>query len=188
MSDQPIAMQGEADKVLDEPGVVIRVATATDRAEFERVLLDAYGEYEDVLSEELWSAYKTSILHAIDEAETIERLVAERNGELVGSVFIYANSEKAYGQTELGIDSPIIRLLAVTRQARGLGVATALIRASAQWASAIGAETLHLHTSDIMQAAVRLYEHLGFERAYDKEFSNGNVLVKSYRVRLATFL
>lgn len=37
----------------------------------------------------------------------------------------------------------------------------------------------------MMESAVRLYERLGFERAYDKEFHNGTVLVKSYRLKLS---
>ncbi|WP_258235104.1 GNAT family N-acetyltransferase, partial [Paenibacillus agaridevorans] len=69
--------------------------------------------------------------------------------------------------------------------ARGAGVATELIRASAAYAREQGAATLHLHTSDLMDAAIRLYERLGFERAYDKEFMNGDILVKSYRLHLA---
>jgi len=42
----------------------------------------------------------------------------------------------------------------------------------------------------MMDSAVRLYERLGFERAFDKEFHNGTVLVKSYRLALneAAFL
>ncbi len=31
---------------------------------------------------------------------------------------------------------------------------------------------------------MRLYERLGFERAYDKEFYAGDLLVKSYRLHL----
>jgi GNAT superfamily N-acetyltransferase len=163
----------------------IRSVVDEDRAALEAVLLDAYGEYEALLSEQRWLEYKTSILHAIDEAPTSARLVAVLDGEVVGSVFLFDSSELAYGQPELGIQSPIIRLLAVARKARGIGAATELIRASARLASERGAATLHLHTSDMMDAAVRLYERLGFERAYDKEFMNGDILVKSYRLQLA---
>jgi ribosomal protein S18 acetylase RimI-like enzyme len=37
----------------------------------------------------------------------------------------------------------------------------------------------------MMDSAVRLYERLGFERARDKEFMSGEVLVKSYFLQLA---
>ncbi len=175
----------KADAGISERGVTVRQAEAGDRQAIEAVLLSAYGEYEQQLPPQRWLEYKTSILHAIDEATTSERLVAVQGGNVVGSVFLFDSSETAYGQPELGIDSPIIRLLAVAPEARGAGVAKELIRASAKFASERGAATLHLHTSDMMSAAVRLYERLGFERAYDKEFMNGDILVKSYRLHLA---
>jgi GNAT superfamily N-acetyltransferase len=163
---------------------MIRHAEPGDRDSLEAVLLDAYGQYADELSEELWYQYKASILASIDGAATKARLIAERDGEVVGSVFLFDSSEAAYGNPDLDIHSPIIRLLAVARKARGHGIATELIRASAKLASEWGADTLHLHTSDMMDSAVRLYERLGFERAYDKEFMNGDKLVKSYRLQL----
>lgn len=46
----------------------------------------------------------------------------------------------------------------------------------------MGENVLYLHTSDKMQAAIRLYERMGFERALDKEFVNQNgTHVKSYQ-------
>ncbi|GEM_PF-168810 len=163
----------------------IREAVPEDRQILQDVLIDAYGLYEHALSEARWLEYKESIIHAIDAAPTSARLVAELDGEVVGSVFLFESSEKAYGNRELGILSPVIRLLGVSRKARGAGVATELIAASARIARDSGASTLHLHTSDMMDSAVRLYERLGFERARDKEFMSGEVLVKSYRLQLA---
>jgi ribosomal protein S18 acetylase RimI-like enzyme len=164
--------------------VVIRSAEESDLDAVTEVLLDAYRQYEETLSAELWEQYKENILLAIKTATTKARLVAEVDGEVVGSVFIYDSSESSYGVPQLEIYNPIIRLLGVSRKARGLGVATELIRSSAKLSREWGADILHLHTSDMMDSAVRLYERLGFERAYDKEFMNGDRLVKSYRLRL----
>ncbi len=169
---------------MSENTVVIRDAELTDRDATREVLLDAYGQYEKVLDEEAWGRYKESILSAIDGAATKARLVAVLNGEVVGSVFLFDSSDAAYGLPDLNIQSPIIRLLAVSQNARGYGVATALIRESAKLALEWGAETLHLHTSDMMDSAVRLYERLGFDRATDKDLMNGETLVKSYRLTL----
>lgn len=164
--------------------VNVRHAEERDRNAVERVLLAAYGEYALTLPGDRWEEYKNSIVHAIDTPSTTARLVAELNGEVVGSVFLYDSSTSAYNAPQLEIHNPIIRLLGVSPQARGHGVATELIRASARYALDSGADTLHLHTSDMMASAVKLYERLGFERAHDKEFHNGNILVKSYRLRL----
>ncbi len=164
--------------------VNVRHAEDRDRNAVERVLLAAYGEYALTLPGDRWKEYKASIVQAIDTPTTSARLVAEVDGEVVGSVFVYDSSASAYGAPQLEIHNPIIRLLGVSPHARGLGVATELIRASARLALDSGADTLHLHTSDMMASAVKLYERLGFERAHDKEFHNGNILVKSYRIRL----
>nr|WP_040949853.1 GNAT family N-acetyltransferase [Gorillibacterium massiliense] len=162
----------------------IRQAEAADRDAIEQVLLEAYQQYEVALDGQRWVEYKENILQAIDAPTAKERLVAELDGRIVGSVFLYDSSAAAYGAPQLEIHNPIIRLLGVSRQARGLGIATALIQESARRSLEWGADTLHLHTSDLMESAVRLYERLGFERAYDKEFHNGHHLVKSYRLRL----
>ncbi|MFC5402894.1 GNAT family N-acetyltransferase [Cohnella soli] len=165
--------------------VKIREATIADREAVVRVLLDAYRQYEETLDAQRWEHYRDNILQSIDAQTTRSRLVAEVDGRIVGSVFIYDNSELAYGAAHhLEIHNPIIRLLGVTQEARGSGVATKLIRESARRSLEWGADTLHLHTSDMMDSAIRLYEKLGFERAYDKEFFNGDILVKSYKLRL----
>ncbi|WP_115992065.1 GNAT family N-acetyltransferase [Cohnella lupini] len=169
---------------MSDKKLTVRHAVSTDREATIGVLLDAYQQYEQTLSAERWAQYKDSILQAIDSATTKARLVAELDGEIVGSVFLYDSSETAYGAPQLEIHNPIIRLLGVSRGARGFGVATELIRSSAKLALEWEADTLHLHTSDMMDSAVRLYERLGFERAYDKEFMNGDLLVKSYRLPL----
>ncbi|WP_256760926.1 GNAT family N-acetyltransferase [Cohnella sp. WQ 127256] len=164
--------------------VIVREARDSDREAVIKVLVDAYQQYEKKLSEERWNQYKENILLTIDSSTTKSRLVAEVDSEVVGSVFIYDSAEAAYGSSELDIRNPIIRLLGVSQRARGFGVATELIRSSAKLSLEWGADTLHLHTSDMMDSAVRLYERLGFERAFDQEYWNGDLLVKSYRLEL----
>ena len=64
----------------------------------------------------------------------------------------------------------------------GKGIAESLLRKSIELTQSWGENVLYLHTSDKMQAAIRLYERMGFERALDKEFVNQNgTHVKSYQ-------
>ncbi|MFC6454590.1 MULTISPECIES: GNAT family N-acetyltransferase [Paenibacillus] len=164
--------------------LTIRDAAASDREAIQHLMLAAYVQYEAVMAPPRWEAYREGILAAVDNEKAIATLVAEQDGEIVGSVQMFVSSEAAYGRPELEIHTPIIRLLSVLPSARGQGVATELIIESVKRTIALGAPVLHLHTSDLMQSAVRLYERLGFERAYDKDFSNGENLVKSYRLPL----
>jgi GNAT superfamily N-acetyltransferase len=164
--------------------VRIREASIEDREAILQLTVEAYMQYENVLPPEGWQQYKESIIASIGGDAPTARIVAEMDGEIVGSVLMFTSSESAYGAPELGINSPIIRLLAVSPKARGRGIATALIQESARRSLEGGAALLHLHTSDMMESAVKLYERLGFERAYDKDIQKGETLVKSYRLHL----
>lgn len=164
--------------------IIIREAEERDQEAILSLMLEAYGEYEQAMPRDRWIEYAQSIKESVYRDGPTARIIAELNGEIVGSVQLFLSSETAYGRPELGIHSPIIRLLATSPKVRGKGVATELIKESARRTVLLGAETLHLHTSDVMASAVRLYEHLGFERAYDKEMLNGEILVKCYRLQL----
>lgn len=170
----------------EEINVQIRDAHEGDRDAIQKVLEDAYGQYRSVLPAEGWEQYRANILESLDSEKPTARIIALIDGEVVGSSLLFLSSEAAYGAKELGIESPILRLLAVSPSARGRGVATALIRANIERAIELGGNTLHLHTSDMMESAVKLYERLGFERAYDKDIQKGDILVKSYRLQLQT--
>jgi GNAT superfamily N-acetyltransferase len=164
--------------------IIIREATKFDREAIQNLLVDAYQQYDVALSPERWEQYRQNIVASVDGEGPETRLVAVYKDEIVGNVLLFLSSEAAYGAPELDINSPILRLLAVSPKARGLGVGTKLIQEVARRSLALGASTLHLHTSDMMAAAVKLYERLGFERAFDKDIQNGELLVKSYKLHL----
>ncbi|MEK8131852.1 GNAT family N-acetyltransferase [Paenibacillus filicis] len=163
--------------------LLIRDARDSDKEVIRSLMLNAYSQYEQVLPAERWVPYRESISSSVDGDGPIARIVAEIDGRVVGSVQMYISGEVAYGRPELNLHSPIIRLLAVSPDVRGRGIATELIRESVRRSVALGATTLHLHTSDMMESAVKLYERLGFERASDKDIMNGETLVKSYRLQ-----
>ncbi|WP_219838516.1 GNAT family N-acetyltransferase [Paenibacillus sp. R14(2021)] len=164
--------------------VTIRDARAADREEVLQVMIEAYRQYEETLPSDKWALYRQSILASFDNEGPAARILAEIEGRIVGSVQLFLSSEAAYGAPELGITSPIIRYLAVPPEQRGRGIATSLIREAAARAVQLGADWLHLHTSDMMASAVSLYERLGFERAFNTDVMNGETLVKGYRLDL----
>ena len=164
--------------------VLIREAKESDRPAIAKVLLEAYSQYSALLPEPFWEEYRNSILDSVNGTGPAARIIAEINNEIVGSVQLFLSSESAYGKPELGIHSPIIRLLAVSPSARGLGVATLLIQEAARVSLKFGASTLNLHTSDMMASAVKLYERLGFQRAYETDIMNGDNLIKGFLLNL----
>lgn len=164
-----------------KPSVRIRTTEAVDRQSIQEILLDAYDQFQGMLSHQQWEEYRGNIIAAILANTAWATLLAEVDGNAVGAVLLYTSSTTAYGPAAHSIEHPIIRLLGVKRSARGQGVATALIEACIRFAQEAGAGYIYLHTSDLMQEAIALYEKLGFERVPEKEFNVQAILVKCYR-------
>lgn len=162
--------------------IIIRNAADSDREAIASVLLEAYGQYSAVLPEPYWIEYRNSILESVHGEGPSARIIAEMDKQIVGSILLFPSSEAAYGKPELGIHTPIIRLLAVSPAARGRGIAALLIAEAARRSMQLGAATLNLHTSDMMASAIRLYDRLGFKRAPETDLWNGQTLVKGYRL------
>ncbi|UPM53712.1 GNAT family N-acetyltransferase [Gottfriedia acidiceleris] len=164
--------------------LIIRESKPSEIDNIKKVLIDAYEQYASILSKEQWENYKNSIIDATDNSHTKTKLVATVDNVLLGACFIYDSAEKAYGLPELEINYPIIRLIGVSPKARGLGIATELIKASCNLSLEWGSDRIVLHTSDMMKSAISLYEKIGFQRAKQYEFMNGDILVKSYELNI----
>jgi len=166
--------------------IQIRNARAADRAQVREVTLAAYGEYAAALPAPFWTAYRGNHLATLESDGPEDRIVAEQDGVIVGSVLLYPPASGAYGSAAAAGELPEVRLLAVLPAARGRGVGLALMRECVRRARAAGAAALGLHTMDVMHAAVRMYERMGFKRVPEADFNpGGGVLVKGYRLDLS---
>jgi predicted N-acetyltransferase YhbS len=169
---------------MDADGLVIRDARPEDRDAIRALTLQAYEQYASIMESDAWAGLAGAIRNGL-EVEDAERIVAERDGRLLGSVALFPPASDAY-RGETGPASwPELRLLAVSPEARGTGVGQALVEECVRRARRMGATELGLHTSRSMAAAMRMYRRMGFVRAPDHDFQPpGAELVEGYRLPL----
>jgi ribosomal protein S18 acetylase RimI-like enzyme len=148
--------------------------------------ITAYSEHAKAVSSEHWQALKQAISSDADCQPGVELIVAEVTGKIVGSVALFPPKTDAYEGYVDEIDYSEIRLLAVTPEARGNGVASGLISECIKRTQAKGFNAIGLHTADFMESAMHLYERLGFNRIpqYDFEPANDGVIVKAFRLSI----
>ena len=167
-------------------GVHIRDARPSDRSAIEAVTLAAYQQYA-ALMPAYWKGYRQNILATLAATQSAEQIVAERAAIIVGTVLLYPRGVAI--DIPAGAPVPLtsreVRLLAVEPAARGQGIGAALMHECSRRAHASGARVLTLHTADIMHAATRLYERLGFQRVVELDFQPvPGATLKGYRLSL----
>lgn len=162
----------------------IRDAKREEAAFIREQRVYSYKEHADCIPEGHWEALKRSISSEADIQPGVERIVAELDGEILGSVALFPAKTDAYNGYIDALDYPEIRMLAVTPEARGKGVATALITECIRRSKEKGYSSIGLHTGQFMESAMRLYESLGFERLpqFDFEPAGDGIIVKAYRL------
>ncbi len=143
----------------------------------------AYRQYEEHFGRS-WAPYLADLRDVESRQAKGQLVVADLDGELVGCVTFlpnYRNDSIPGGFDGGGCG---FRVLATSPPARGHGVGEALVQECARRARALGAASLLLHTGSFMEAAIRLYERLGFERVLTEGDPELDSRLLTYRLAL----
>jgi GNAT superfamily N-acetyltransferase len=163
----------------------VRDARVDERDAIRDVTLRSYAEYATIMDPVTWAGLEGAIHAALASDAPAEVIVAADDETLIGSVMLYPPAIKAYGDILAELSWPEVRLLSVPPEARGRGVARALMDECLVRARRAGATAIGLHTSRSMRAAMAIYTRMGFVRI--PEFDHqppGTELVEAYRLAL----
>jgi len=163
----------------------IREARHSDRDAARKATLSAFQQYAALMPPPRWEGYRENILATLTDVAPAQQIVAEKEGAILGSVLLYPPGTAFSTPDEGPVTCPEVRLLAVTPEARGQGIGTALMEECIRRARRLGAGCLNLHTTDMMQVAMHMYERMGFVRSPDLDFHpDPSITVKAYRLDL----
>lgn len=151
-------------------GVVVRPARPDELAEVGELTVRAYAADGFLQHDPDGDGYTAELRDAAGRAEHAELLVAvDGAGALLGSVAIVRPGTR---YAELCWDGELeFRMLAVAPDARRRGVGAALTRAVVERARALRVERVVLCSMEIMTAAHRLYQRLGFRRLPERDWT-----------------
>jgi ribosomal protein S18 acetylase RimI-like enzyme len=162
--------------------VEVRRAKSEEYDEAGEATASAYREFIGP-GDEGRAAYLQEIADVRSRADRAVILVAVEEGEILGSATLELDTRIDDDHGELGPDQAHIRMLGVKPAARRRGAAKALMQACEDEALGAGKAVLTLNTTQMMVAAQRMYESLGFERMPDTVYPDGFVLL-AYRKKL----
>ena len=144
---------------MTRPNIRFRVAKRADLPSIVRMLADddlgsQRERYEDPLPEAYYSAFEQ-----IESDPNHELIVAERNGEVIGTLHLmFLPSISFQGGLRAQVES-----VRVDKQFQSQGIGSAMMQWSTQRAKQRGAHVVQLTTHKSRLDAHRFYERLGFK-------------------------
>ena len=148
--------------------LLIRGAERADYGAIRDVVIAAYAQYAGVLEPDMFARYLADLLDLETHASYGRLLVAEAAEGIRGFAAFYPDASVQNFGLPPGWAGG--RALAVHPDARGSGVARALLATTERLAVAAGAPVFAFHTASFMTSALSLYERLGYRRAPEYDF------------------
>lgn len=170
--------------------LTIRDLRAEESDALGQLMVEVYSHLEGFPSTEEQPRYYELLAHIgrfTEKKDTRVLVALTPKGELVGGI-VYFGDMAEYGSGGTATaekNASGIRLLGIDPQFRGMGAGKALTLACIQLAREKGHAQVILHTTQAMQIAWKMYEHLGFARSEDLDFLQQGFPVFGFRLNLA---
>jgi ribosomal protein S18 acetylase RimI-like enzyme len=143
--------------------VVVREAEVPDLDRVVEVLRAANAEFEEVLPPAFYRAYLANVADVRSRLAESQLLLAEREERIVAAITLYPDATaEGWGWPRHWTG---IRAVGVEPSARGLGIGRRLAEECVSRSRSLEAEAVCLHTASFMEAAMAMYEGVGFRRA-----------------------
>lgn len=148
---------------------ILRDFVETDRDAVNAAAVAAFSEFKDTIDD--WPTRERALGRMADMASSAELIVAEVAGRVAGAVgYVGPGVPK---QEWFDPSWPVVRMLVVPPNYRGLGIGRALTEECVRRARRDGAALIALHTSPIMDVALSMYERMGFRLEREVPPRNG---------------
>ncbi|MBC8321286.1 MAG: GNAT family N-acetyltransferase [Bacteroidetes bacterium] len=168
---------------------IIREATPDEFRETGELMVNVYSQLDGFPTKSDQPDYYSMLadIGRLTENPKTKLLIAvSSNGKISGSV-VFIGDMKYYGSggtAPLEKNASGFRLLAVTLEERGSSLGKLLSEACIQLAQEEKQSQLIIHTTKAMQTAWNMYENMGFKRAKDLDFLQGELPVFGFRLLL----
>lgn len=167
--------------------VTISQAQPEDHLAIGQLMVEVYSSLPGFATPEEQPEYYEMLANIGDftQKESVELLVAKDDDDILGAV-VYIGDMQDYRAaiTIEDADAAAFRLLAVSTNARGLGVGKLLTNACLDKAKSQGRNQMIIHTTDSMKVAWGMYEKIGFVRSTDLDFVQSGLQVYGFRMGL----
>jgi ribosomal protein S18 acetylase RimI-like enzyme len=141
----------------------LREFRAADAPHVNHLAVAAFEQFKAHYAD--WPAMASSLGRMATLAENGEIILAEHADKIIGAV-VYVSPERPKLSC-FDVSWPIIRMLVVDPDQRGLGAGRPLTEACLARARRDGSPVIALHTSPFMTVALSMYLRMGFERLRD---------------------
>jgi len=145
--------------------IVIRPFQNQDADDLNSLARDAFLEFSSKYTD--WNFIESAVSNMSNLSQISDVFVAESSGKIVGGVALvpHGAGKKEYFNKSCAS----LRMLVVSPKYRGYGIGKNLTDKCVIRAKEIGASSIGLHTSPMMQVALNMYLKMGFVKIKDVE-------------------